>query len=53
MYTNKINGKGYVCKAQDFLKRKREHINSSYNKKSNDYNVPFHRAIRKYGIEKF
>ena len=53
MYTNKINGKGYIGKAQDFLKRKREHIYSSYNKKANDYNVPFHRAIRKYGIESF
>ena len=53
MYTNKINGKGYVGKAEDFLIRKQQHIYRSYNKKVNDYNVPFHRAIRKYGIESF
>ena len=53
MYTNKINGKGYVGKAEDFLRRKKQHIKSSYNKKANGYNVPFHRAIRKYGIENF
>ena len=51
MYTNKINGKGYVGKAEDFLIRKQQHIYRSYNKKCKDYNVPFHRAIRKYGIE--
>lgn len=53
MYTNKINGKGYVGQAQDFLDRKRTHISSSYNENARDYNVPFHRAIRKYGIESF
>ena len=53
MYKNKINGKGYVGKAEDFLIRKRKHIYSSYNKKADDYNVAFHRAIRKYGIESF
>lgn len=53
MYTNKINGKRYVGKAQDFLKRKQGHIYSSYNKNDRNYNVPFHRAIRKYGIESF
>ena len=53
MYTNKINGKRYIGKAQDFLDRKRTHISSSYNENARDYNVPFHRAIRKYGIESF
>ena len=54
MYTNKINGKGYVGKAEDFLIRKQTHIYGSYNKKNKrDYNTPFHRAIRKYGIENF
>ena len=53
MYTNKVNGKHYVGQAKDFLERKRTHIKSSYNKKNKDYNVPFHRAIRKYGIENF
>ena len=53
MYTNKINGKGYVGKTKDFLIRNRKHIYSSYNKRADDYNVAFHRAIRKYGIESF
>ena len=54
MYTNKINGKRYVGKAEDFLIRKQRHIYGSYNKKNKrDYNTPFHRAIRKYGIESF
>ena len=53
MYKNKINGKGYVGKAEDFLDRKQKHIYSSYNKKDNGYNYPFHRAIRKYRIDNF
>ena len=53
MYTNKINGKRYVGKAKDFLIRKRQHINSSYNKNAKDYNYIIHKAIRKYGIESF
>ena len=54
MYINKINGKKYVGQAKDFIKRYKQHINSSNNKKQKyDYDVPFHRAIRKYGIENF
>ena len=52
MYTSP-NGKSYIGKAKDFLKRKQQHINSSYNEKRHDYNYPFHKAIRKYGIENF
>lgn len=53
-YTNKINGKRYVGQTADFLKRYKEHINDSYNMNNKcGYNLPFHCAIRKYGIENF
>ena len=53
-YTNKVNGKKYVGQTVDFLKRYKEHINDSYNmNKKCGYNLPFHCAIRKYGIENF
>lgn len=53
MYINKTNGKKYVGKAKDFNRRRREHISDSYNEKRHDYNIPFHNAIRKYGIDNF
>ena len=54
MYTNKINGKRYIGQAKDFNNRHRRHINSSHDSnRKRDYNTPFHRAIRKYGIENF
>lgn len=43
--TNKITGKMYVGKTYDFEKRKREHMHDV-----ND-GLPFHRAIKKYGID--
>ena len=53
-YTNKVNGKKYVGQAKDFNKRHRGHIKASYNKnRKREYNIPFHNAIRKYGIENF
>lgn len=54
MYTNKINGKRYVGQTVDFNRRHKKHISDSYNEKRKyQYNVPFHCAIRKYGIENF
>lgn len=54
MYTNKINGKRYIGQARNFNRRHRKHISSSYNEEEKyHYNVPFHCAIRKYGIENF
>lgn len=38
---------------QDFNKRKRSHINESFNENIPSYNYHFHRAIRKYGIDQF
>lgn len=45
--TNKINGKIYIGKTYNFEKRKREHLYDINN------NLPFHRALKKYGIENF
>ena len=53
MFTNKINGKRYVGQTKNFYKRYNSHIYSSYDKNSNRHNVPFHKAIRKYGIDNF
>ena len=50
MYTNIINGKRYVGQTINFNKRHREHIYVSYN---DNCDLPFHSAIRKYGIENF
>lgn len=53
MYINKIDNKKYVGQAKNFNKRHYSHLNSSYNKNRKDYDVPIHKAIRKYGIENF
>lgn len=37
----------------DIITRRNQHIWSSFNENSEDYNVHFHRAIRKYGKENF
>lgn len=52
-FTNKINNKSYIGQTKDFQKRYNAHKSTANNPKSNDYNVPFHNAIRKYGIENF
>lgn len=53
MYTNKINGKKYIGQAINFNGRHKQHIRTSFDKKSKDYTMPFHNAIRKYGIKNF
>ena len=53
MYTNKLNGKRYIGQTKDFNKRHKSHIYSSFDENSNRYNVPFHKAIREYGIDNF
>ena len=52
-YTNKVNGKKYVGQTVDFIKRHKQHICASYNENNRAYKLPFHKAIRKYGIENF
>lgn len=51
--TNKINGKVYIGKTNDIIKRYRNHINSSFNKKAIGYDFYLHRAIRKYNRNNF
>jgi len=45
--TNRINGKIYIGKTYDFQKRKREHLYDI------DDNTPFHKALKKYGLDSF
>ena len=55
-YTNKLNNKQYVGQTNNIERRKKQHIQDSihYHKgHENSYNLPFHSAIRKYGIENF
>lgn len=52
-FTNKLNGKVYIGQTNNIIKRKNGHKSTALNSKSNDYNLPFHNAIRKYGWESF
>lgn len=52
-YENLINHKIYIGQTVDFQKRCREHKNASLNKQNSDYDLPIHRAIRKYGLKNF
>lgn len=53
MYVNTINNKTYVGQAKDFNRRHKTHVRQSRCEKHKSYNLPFHCAIRKYGIESF
>lgn len=55
-YTNKINNKQYIGQTNNIERRKKQHIQDSIHcHKGHEisYNLPFHSAIRKYGIENF
>ena len=52
-YTNKITGKSYIGQTNDLHKRFRGHKSEAFNPNAPGYNLPFHAAIRKYGIENF
>lgn len=52
-YTNKITGKHYVGQTNNLQKRFNGHKSEAFNPKSPGYNLPFHIAIRKYGMENF
>ena len=47
---NLVNGKGYVGKAFDVDKRWAAHVKEA---RSDRYDIPLHRAIRKYGPQNF
>lgn len=52
-YTNKINNHIYIGQSIDIETRQKNHLYAANNEKASDYNVPFHKAIRKYGINNF
>ena len=52
-YKNKINGHMYIGLTNNAKRRFLDHLSSSKNPKSKDYNNTIHKAIRKYGIENF
>ena len=51
--TCKISSKSYIGQARNIKARIKQHLRSSINPTAKDYDVPFHAAIRKYGIENF
>lgn len=52
-YTNKINQKSYIGQSIQIEKRKKQHIQSAYNKNHINYYSDFYKAIRNFGIENF
>ena len=55
-YTNLINNKKYVGQTNNLERRRKQHIQDSihcHKGREVSYNLPFHAAIRKYGIENF
>lgn len=55
-YINKINNKKYIGQTNNLERRKKQHIQDSIHcHKGHEisYNLPFHSAIRKYGIKNF
>ncbi len=51
--TNNINGKVYIGQSVDIYSRWQHHKSCCVNQKCHEYNSPFYRALRKYGIENF
>lgn len=51
--TCKINSKSYIGQARNVKERIKQHLWSSFNPAKKDFDVPFHAALRKYGIENF
>lgn len=53
-FTNKINNKKYIGQSiNDDNGRYNRHIYAATHEAASDYDSPFHRALRKYGIENF
>lgn len=52
-YTNLQTGHSYIGQTNDLRKRYNGHKSESFNPKASGYWLPFHCAIRKYGIENF
>lgn len=52
-FTNKITHKSYIGQTNNMQKRLNGHKSESFNPKTSGYWLPFHCAIRKYGIDNF
>lgn len=55
-YTNKINNKQYIGQTNNIERRKKQHLQDSFHcHKGHEisHNLPFHSAVRKYGIDNF
>ena len=52
-FTNKINNKVYIGKADNLEERFKSHKRNYNNENLPDYNTKFYRALRKYGFENF
>ena len=52
-FTNKINNHCYIGQTNNLQKRYNGHKSEAFNEKASGYWLPFHCAIRKYGIENF
>ena len=55
-YTNKTNGKKYIGQTNNLSRRRKQHLQDSIHEHSGhevSHNLPFHAAIRKYGIDNF
>ena len=51
---NKINGKRYIGQSVRLSERINYHLNRApWNDKSDEYNTPIHKSIRKYGLANF
>ena len=50
---NLINGKVYIGQSKNIKQRWKEHRYRPFNPSSKQYDCPFYRAIRKYGLENF
>ena len=51
--TNLINNKIYIGQSINIYQRWEAHKYTSLNKNSKEYNIYFHNALRKYGINNF
>lgn len=52
-YTNKTTGKHYIGQTNNLQKRFNGHKSEAFNPNAPGYNLPFHCAIRKYGMDNF
>jgi group I intron endonuclease len=53
LITNTVNGKPYVGQARSLWERWNGHCKSARSSKKRDRDLPIHRALRKYGEDKF